>query len=217
MVRGLLAEDALGRHALSPLELLVLEEVHDRADLGEFERRVVDEEVQHALPEVLVLQHLAQPGGEDRTGQCLPAAQATHLRPAEGGDGREVVRCLAEQVGHRPGEAERQAGGADVPAEAQVLVPAVLRQDFAGRQVEPDGGHEGRDRVTGEQVVGEGGKLRPGALRRREPCLDGPQPVGVVKGQGQQAGVEGIAVVAGTVRRDAAGWSRPWTCRSRRS
>src|SRR5262245_63695647 len=36
----------------------VLEEVHDRADLGEIERLVIDEEVQHALPEVLVLQHL---------------------------------------------------------------------------------------------------------------------------------------------------------------
>ena len=141
-----------------------LEEVHDGADLGEIEPGMVDEEVQHGFPEVLVLEDLAEPGGDDRTGQFLVAAQATHLRPAQGGESRVMVGCLAEQVGHRLGNSERQAGGADVLAQAQVFVPVVLRQAFPRLRVEPDRGHEVRDGVTGEEVVGQGRELRPGIL-----------------------------------------------------
>src|SRR3954469_21603663 len=131
----------------------------DGADLGEVERRVVDEEVQHALPEVLVLQHFAEPGSDDGTGQLLLTAEAPDLCPAQSGGGSVVVGSLSEQVGHCSGEAQWQADGANVLAQAQVLVPAVLRQDLAGWQIEPDGGHEGRDGVTGKKVVGEGAKL----------------------------------------------------------
>ena len=94
---------------------------------------MVDEEVQHALPEVLVLQYLAKPRADHRTGQRLATAQATYLCPAHGGGGRLVVRCLGEQVGHGLREAERQTGGADVLSKPEMLVPAVLREEFARR------------------------------------------------------------------------------------
>ncbi len=74
------AEDPLRRDALPPLEPLMLEEVHDGTDLGEIKRAVVDEKVQYALPEVLVLQCLSQPSADDRTGQGFATAKAAHLR-----------------------------------------------------------------------------------------------------------------------------------------
>ncbi len=82
-----------------------------------------------------------------------------------------------------------------------MFVPAVLRKDFAGWQVEPHRSHERRDGIKGEQVVSQGREQRPRVLPCREPRLDGPQPVGVVQCQGQQARVEQVAAVACTVGR----------------
>jgi hypothetical protein len=80
---------------------------HDGAERSEFEGRVVDEDVRHAPPEVLVLQNFAQPGAGDRTGQGFATSEATHLRTAEGGGGRVVVGCLAARRTDQESGAQR--------------------------------------------------------------------------------------------------------------
>src|SRR5712692_3883369 len=102
-------------------------------------------------------------------------------------------------MGHRPGEAKRQADGTDTLSEAKVLVPAVLRKRFACGQVEPHGSHKGWNGVMSKKVMGESGELWPKFLSCREPRFDWPQPVGVVQGHAHQSGVEGSAVVPRTL------------------
>src|SRR4051794_26114940 len=96
--------------------------------MGQVEAGVVDEEVEHRLPEVLVFQGSAEASSDHGPGELFAAAQAPDLGPPQRCEDAEVVGCLAEQVGHRPGETEGQSGPADVAAKAQVLVPAVLWQ-----------------------------------------------------------------------------------------
>lgn len=106
----------------------MLKKIDDWTDLGEIERRMVDEEMQYALPEILILQKLAETSADDRSGQNLAAAQATHLCPANGLNSGEVVRRLREQVGHCLCQLQQKLGGTDVLPPTEMLVPILLRQ-----------------------------------------------------------------------------------------
>jgi hypothetical protein len=57
-----------------------------------------------------------------------------------------------------------------------------------------------------EQVLSKGCELRPGILLRWTPALNGPQPIGMVQGQVEQADIEQIAIVTGP-----AGWAKQMT------
>ncbi len=86
--------------------------------------------------------------GHNRSGQLLRAAQAADLPPAQGHVDRIMVRGQAELVGHPPGQRQGTVGRADIPAQAQVLVPAP-RPLLVLTPSEPGRGHEDRQRIVG--------------------------------------------------------------------
>ena len=169
----------------------MVEVLHDRADLGEVEFRVVDEESDHRDPEVLRLERPAQSGGDDRKGQCPRPAQPPDLAPPQRRLHREVVRGLEEVVGHHLGVRERQVGRADVPPGPDECEPALLSPGLGGSALEPHGGHEGGDRVGRQEVPGQRRELRQRVDAGRHPILDRPEPVEA--GQREEAGDEYIA------------------------
>src|ERR1043166_5680846 len=114
---------------------------------------MIDEEVQHGLPEYLILKHLAEASGDDGPSQLLTAAEATHLRPADRLNSRQVMRCLREPVCHCLGQPQWEVYGADVLTPAQMLVPLLLGQLLAVCLIEPNGSHERRDGITSKQVL----------------------------------------------------------------
>ena len=133
---------------LSTFISLVAKKIDDGTDLSQFERMLIDEEAQNRLPKLLMLKLATQSSFRDLLRQSLVSTQAHDLRPADRGDGWEMLRSLEEPVIHLSGHSTREAERAQAAAQAQMFEPRVLRKHLSGREVKPDRIQTSRDRVS---------------------------------------------------------------------
>ena len=186
-------------------EFLVGEIIHDGGDVAFADTGVVDEEVDHAHPEIIAVEIPAEPGACQGVGQPSVPPRPSTCGPSQGVIDPESRGGPEELVGHPPREPDGEPGGAQAAPVPQVLEPILLLPGLGGLGQEPGREHHRGDGVVGQQVVGQrreegdrvasGGRQSSGARRQ---SLQWSQVVQPADDPGQIRQVDPAAAAMGT-------------------